>query len=235
MTGAATATRTRGALVRELVAFGAVGIASTVVHLGGFVLLRQALGSPQVANSVALLVAAVANTWANRRWTFGITGREGAVRHQVQGLLVFALTLGMTSGGLALLGALAPGSPTWLETGVVAVTTVAATAVKYVAMRWWVFVPQGILEDGVVRGEPVHPDVTCGVLEPHDDIGLVVLAGGAEDGGALTDAAGVRAGDPLTVERRGAHDLLEGGAGDEPVPHPDLPAETAPRAARVRR
>lgn len=142
---ATTTARTRRALTRELVVFAVVGLASTVVHLGGFVLLRQALGSAQVANTVALLVAAIANTWANRRWTFGITGREGAVRHQVQGLLVFALTLGMTSGGLALLGVLAPGSPTWLETGVVAVTTVAATAVKYAAMRWWVFVPQGKL------------------------------------------------------------------------------------------
>ena len=81
----------------------------------------------------------MANTWANRRWTFGVRGREGAARHQVQGLVVFALTLGMTSGGLALLGVVAPAAPTWLETGVVAVTTVAATGVKFAAMRWWVF------------------------------------------------------------------------------------------------
>lgn len=135
------ASRARRGLTRELVVFGVIGLASTAVHLGGFVVLRHAIGSPQTANTVALLVAAVANTWANRRWTFGIRGREGAARHQVQGLLVFALTLGMTSGGLALLAALAPGSPTWVETGVVAVTTVAATAVKFLAMRWWVFAP----------------------------------------------------------------------------------------------
>ncbi|WP_299444191.1 GtrA family protein [uncultured Phycicoccus sp.] len=122
----------------QLVTFAAVGAASTVLHLGGFVLLRQ-VGTPQAANAVALLVAAVANTWANRRWTFGIRGRDGAARHQVQGLVVFALTLGMTSGGLGLLGAVVPGAPTWLETGVVAVTTLGATAVKYAAMRWWVF------------------------------------------------------------------------------------------------
>ena len=122
----------------ELVTFAAVGAASTVLHLGGFVLLRQ-VAPPQVANTVALLLAAVANTWANRRWTFGIRGREGAARHQVQGLVVFALTLAMTSGGLGLLHVVAPDAATWLETGVVAATTVAATAVKYAAMRWWVF------------------------------------------------------------------------------------------------
>ncbi len=133
--------RARHGLTRQLLVFGVVGVASTALHLGGFVALRHALDSAQLANTVALLVAAVANTWANRRWTFGIRGREGAARHQVQGLLVLVLTLGMTSGGLALLAALAPGSPTWVETAVVAVTTAAATAVKYAAMRWWVFAP----------------------------------------------------------------------------------------------
>ena len=40
----------------------------------------------QAANVVALLVTAVANTAANRRLTFGVRGRDGAARHQVQGL-----------------------------------------------------------------------------------------------------------------------------------------------------
>ncbi len=136
--GSRATTDRRRRVATQLVTFAAVGAASTLLHLGGFVLLRQ-VGSPQMANTVALLVAAVANTWANRRWTFGIRGPEGAARHQVQGLVVFALTLAMTSGGLALLSVVAPAAPTWLETGVVAMTTVAATAVKFAAMRWWVF------------------------------------------------------------------------------------------------
>ncbi|WP_286175871.1 GtrA family protein [Arthrobacter sp. NEB 688] len=133
--------RSRGSVPRELLVFAVIGVASTVLHLGGFVVLRSVLGMPQAANAVALLVAAVANTWANRRWTFGVRGRAGAARHQLQGLLVLALTLAMTSGGLALLARVAPGAPTWLETGVVAATTLVATAVKYLAMRWWVFAP----------------------------------------------------------------------------------------------
>lgn len=133
----------RPSVTRQLALFGAVGIATTVVHLGGFALLRQGVSPPQAANAVALLVAAVTNTWANRRWTFGVRGREGAARHQLQGLLVLALTLAMTSGGLWLLGALAPEASTWVETTVVAATTALATAVKFLAMSWWVFRPRG--------------------------------------------------------------------------------------------
>ncbi len=142
----------RLSLTGQLAVFGAVGIATTVVHLGGFTLLRQGVSSPQVANAVALLVAAVTNTWANRRWTFGVRGREGAARHQVQGLLVLALTLAMTSGGLWLLGALAPAAPTWVETTVVGVTTALATAVKFLAMKWWVFRPTRPARDHGAQG-----------------------------------------------------------------------------------
>ena len=49
------------------------------------------------ANLVALLVTAVANTAANRRLTFGVRGREGAGRHQLQGLIVFGLGLALTT------------------------------------------------------------------------------------------------------------------------------------------
>lgn len=118
--------------------FVLVGAASTLLHLGGFVVLRQ-VAPPQPANATALLVAAVANTWGNRRFTFGIRGRDGAARHQLQGLLVLLLTLGMTSGGLALLAAAAPAAPTWAETVVVGATTATATVAKYATMRWWVF------------------------------------------------------------------------------------------------
>ena len=65
-------------------------MSSTVVHLGLFALLSDALVA-QVANVAALVLATVFNTWANRRWTFGVSGRRHAARHQFQGLLVFGL------------------------------------------------------------------------------------------------------------------------------------------------
>ena len=59
--------------------------------------------SAYTANLLALLVTAIANTAANRRLTFGVRGRPGAVRPPAQGLVVFAVGLGLTSGSLALL------------------------------------------------------------------------------------------------------------------------------------
>ena len=60
------------------------------------------------ANVVALLLTSIANTAANRRLTFGVRGRDGAARHQFQGLIIFGLGLALTTGALALLGHLAP-------------------------------------------------------------------------------------------------------------------------------
>ncbi|WP_377645439.1 glycosyltransferase [Oryzobacter terrae] len=138
--GPAEAPRTMGG---ELAVFAVIGVVSTVLHLGGFVLLRQTMDAAP-ANAVALLVAAVVNTWANRRWTFRVRGRSGVWRQQVQGLLVLALTLAMTTAGLDLLHAALPLAATWVETGVVAVTAAVATAVKFLAMKVWVFAPTSL-------------------------------------------------------------------------------------------
>jgi putative flippase GtrA len=121
-----------------VLAFASIGVASSVLHLGLFALLRGGL-SAQAANGLALVVATAGNTAANRRWTFGVRGRAGALRHQAQGFLVFALTLCLTSAGLALLSRITPGAPTWLETVAVAVATAVSTVVKFVLMRSWMF------------------------------------------------------------------------------------------------
>jgi hypothetical protein len=94
----------------QLAVFGAIGAVSTAAYLALFVLLRG-LGSAQTANAAALLVTAVVNTAANRRLTFGVRGRAGAGRAQLQGLLVFALGLALTSGSLAVLHAASPRRP----------------------------------------------------------------------------------------------------------------------------
>jgi putative flippase GtrA len=125
--------------IREVGTFATIGVASTILHLGLFALLRTLFGASQVANAVALLTATVFNTAANRRLTFGVTGRSGAVRQQVQGLIVFALTLGLTSASLAVLHSVASHPAPWEETLTVAVATLAATVLKYLAMRQWMF------------------------------------------------------------------------------------------------
>jgi putative flippase GtrA len=125
-------------LVGQLVRFAAIGAVSTLAYLALFALLRDGLG-PQAANVVALLVTAVANTAANRRFTFGRTGRAGAVRAQGQGLLVFALGLALTSGTLGLLHATAAAPGTALELTVLVVANAAATVLRFLLLRHWVF------------------------------------------------------------------------------------------------
>ncbi len=124
--------------VRPVAVFALIGVGTSVVHLGLFALLRAGFPA-QASNAVALAIATVVNTSANRRWTFGVTGRAGAGWHQVQGFLVFGLTLVMTSGGLWLLHTLWPGPPRWIEIGTIAVATVSSTAVKYLLMKSWMF------------------------------------------------------------------------------------------------
>ncbi len=123
---------------RQLQRFAAVGVASTLVHLGLFALLAAPLDSTQQANLAALLVATVANTALNRRWTFGVTG-GGVARHQLQGLAIFAITWLFTAGALWVLHLITPTPATAVATGVVGLATAVSTVVRFVAMRTWMF------------------------------------------------------------------------------------------------
>jgi putative flippase GtrA len=122
----------------QLAAFAVIGALSTAAYLLLFVLLRG-ISSPQLANLGALLTTAVANTAANRRVTFGVRGRTGAGRTQVEGLVVFAVGLALTSGSLAALHAVT-GSPSRpVEVGVLILANLAATLVRFTLFRAWVF------------------------------------------------------------------------------------------------
>ncbi|GAB4102413.1 bifunctional glycosyltransferase family 2/GtrA family protein [Micromonospora taraxaci] len=131
---AGPATQVPVGLPRQLFRFAAVGVASTLVYLVLFVATRGALGA-QPANLLALLVTAVANTAANRRLTFGITGRRHVGRHHVQGLLAFALGLALTSGSLAVLHVVhaVPARP--VELAVLVAANLAATVLRFVLLR----------------------------------------------------------------------------------------------------
>ncbi len=124
-------------LFRQAIRFAAVGVGSTLAYLALFLLWRAPMGA-QVANLLALLVTALANTAVNRRFTFGVTG-DGALRHQLQGLLVFALGLALTSGSLWLLALLTSDPPRLLEVVVLIAANLAATVLRFVLLREWVF------------------------------------------------------------------------------------------------
>ncbi|MGC5380348.1 glycosyltransferase [Micromonospora sp. DT68] len=121
-------------LPRQLARFAAVGVASTLAYLLLFVATRGALGA-QPANLLALLVTAVANTAANRRLTFGITGRRHAGRHHAQGLLAFALGLALTSGALAMLHVAVAAPTRTVELVVLVAANLAATVLRFVLLR----------------------------------------------------------------------------------------------------
>jgi putative flippase GtrA len=122
---------------RQLPSFAAIGVVSTLAYLGLFWVLRAVTGAI-AANAVALGVTAVANTAANRRFTFGVTGRTGVWRQHLEGLVVFGLGLAVTT---AALGLLAPdGRPA--ELTVLVAANAAATLLRFVLLRSWVFHPR---------------------------------------------------------------------------------------------
>jgi putative flippase GtrA len=126
-------------LLSQSVRFAAVGVLSTLAYLALFTLLHP-IGA-QWANLAALLLTAVANTAANRRFTFGVRGAATVARHQAEGLLVFGIGLALTSGALALLHSL--GEPIRVvEVLVLVGANLAATVVRFVLLRGWVFHPR---------------------------------------------------------------------------------------------
>jgi putative flippase GtrA len=138
-TGRASIAPPRSAL-HQLAVFGAIGVVSTLAYLTLFSALHLVVGS-QAANFLALLITAIGNTAANRRFTFGVRGQAGRARHHGEGLLVFAMALLITSGSLASVHALVHPTPHWLELGVLVTANLVATVLRFIALRSWVFHP----------------------------------------------------------------------------------------------
>ena len=125
-------------LFAQLARFSAVGVVSTLAYVLLYVVLRTAMPALG-ANTLALLVTAVANTAVNRRVTFGVRSATAHLRHQLQGIVVFAVGLGLTSGALVALHDLSPNAGRRLEVGVLVTAGIVATAVRFALFRSWVF------------------------------------------------------------------------------------------------
>ncbi len=128
-------------LTRQAVRFAAIGIASTLAYLVLFLLLRSGTGA-QAANLIALLITAIANTAANRRLTFGLRGPGKRARSQLEGLVVFGIGLGLTSGSLALVHAINGQPHRAVEVTALIAANLLATLVRFVLLRHWVFHPR---------------------------------------------------------------------------------------------
>jgi glycosyltransferase involved in cell wall biosynthesis len=107
--------------------FVAIGVLSTLAYA-----LLYLAGVP---NALALALTAVANTAANRRFTFGVRGREGLLRQHALGAFVYVLTLGLTSGALGVLHALVAGPGRLVEAVVLAAASLGATVTRYIGLK----------------------------------------------------------------------------------------------------
>jgi putative flippase GtrA len=121
-------------MVGQLVRFAIVGIICTVSYALLFMVLHEAMGA-QAANLVALLLTAIANTTANRAFTFGVHGRTGVTRHQIQGLLVFLFGLAITSGSLLVLHHFGLTRDRAVELSVLVIANLVSTVVRFIALR----------------------------------------------------------------------------------------------------
>lgn len=106
---------------------------STLAYSVLYLLLRTFLDS-FVANTLALLITAVANTAANRRVTFGVRGNEGLAGDHAVGLLAFAVGLALTNGSLAVIH-LAGLEQHWIEVVVLTVANALSTVLRFIALR----------------------------------------------------------------------------------------------------
>jgi glycosyltransferase involved in cell wall biosynthesis len=122
----------------QVVRFGAVGLLSTAAYALLYLLFSAAMNG-FVANFLALLITAIANTAANRRFTFGVRGRAGVARHQFQGLIVFGISWVITTGCLLELHVINPTANSTVELIVLMFANLLATVLRFVLLRVWVF------------------------------------------------------------------------------------------------
>lgn len=122
-------------LVGQLARFCVVGVASTLAFAVLFLALHSFLGA-QVSNLVALAITAVLNTAANRRFSFGVRGRDNALRHQLFGLAVFLFGWLVTAGALLLLHTVAPEATKHIELIILVIANLVATLTRFVGLRW---------------------------------------------------------------------------------------------------
>lgn len=128
----------RRPLVDQLVRFAIVGGICTAVFSAIYWALDGRIGDSW-ANTIALVLAAILNTGLNRRHTFRVGGRQGALRHHGQGLVILALNWVLSTGSLTGLRLLAPTATRFTELAVLTTANLGATVLRYAMLKFWVF------------------------------------------------------------------------------------------------
>jgi putative flippase GtrA len=131
----------RARLLRELGAFGVVGLLAFVVDVGSFNVARQLLDlGPLTAKTSSVVLATTVAYAGNRQWTFRDRRRTGAARQYALffmlngvGLLIALACLGFTYYVLGLRGPLAE------NLSANGVGLVLGSAFRFWSYRRWVF------------------------------------------------------------------------------------------------
>ena len=121
----------------RLVRFGVVGVTSTIAYVLIYLVMRE-VAPAWLANVIALAMTALANTAANRRYTFRVQGRDGIAGDYAAGLTAFALALLLTSAAGEAMRAVAPDAPHVIEVAVLTAANLVATLCRYVLFRGWI-------------------------------------------------------------------------------------------------
>ena len=135
-------------LAGQVLRFTLVGGVTTVVYLALYALLDDLLGR-QLANLLALLLTADANSLANRRLTFPTADAHGA-GSRVRGSLTYLVSFLLTAGTLALLEGAGVESGAAYLVGLAAANLLSGV-VHFVLLRWWAFASPGRAGDGRPR------------------------------------------------------------------------------------
>jgi glycosyltransferase involved in cell wall biosynthesis len=135
-------------LSHELRSFAAIGVFSTLAYIACYSVLRLALPAT-IANALSLLLTAIGNTAANRRFTFMAHRNGTAPRDHLGGLAAFGIALGMTTFTIAALHLVAPGASRMVELLALVMANLVATTVRFLLLRAWITPASG-------RGRP-HP------------------------------------------------------------------------------
>lgn len=127
------------ALVRQVSRFAAMGLASSILQAGIYLIVRI-FASASISAAISLVLSTMANTAMNRAVTFDVKQSRGTLPSQAQGVLLLGITWGFQQAGLALIEPLA--LSTNLEAVAVVLCGMLGGVLRFTLMRIWMFAPQ---------------------------------------------------------------------------------------------
>jgi putative flippase GtrA len=190
MPGLVSLRRRFAALIPELAKFGLVGLAGSVVDLGGAAYLHGVVGiGPMISKGLSLTAAMVVTYLGSRFWTFRHRVNQALLREGILfaalnlvGLAIAECVIAVVSYGLDLRGTLAYNAASVLGTGL-------GTIFRYFSYKKWVFlagVPAAAVAAGAaVAAVAAGEAAVSGIAGPAETSGTgAVLAGAADTHGA---------------------------------------------------